>query len=179
MLFTGPSQMSWILGVTWDDTDADTRKCVGLLSLEFWIPCTGSYVLCASACRPLSIFAKVDEAITKVDTCQLPIRRCFRPIILRTVQEYFWHTWLNLTRSDAIRVIRPDCWVRSDVLSPTPHRDMRWQSHHIITKSSPGCRTAFLHRCLVLDRPNTSDLMVISMDLFSYTGLGHFHSRFS
>jgi hypothetical protein len=44
---------------------------------------------------------------------------------------------------------------------------MRWQSHHIITKSSLGCRTAFLRRCLVLDRPNTPDLMVISMDLFS------------
>jgi hypothetical protein len=52
-------------------------------------------------------------------------------------------------------------------LSPTPHRDMRWQSHHIITKSSSGCRTAFLRRCSVLDRPNTSDLTVISMDLFS------------
>jgi hypothetical protein len=43
---------------------------------------------------------------------------------------------------------------------------MRWQSRHI-TKSSLGCRTAFLCRCLVLDRPNTSDLMVMSMDLFS------------
>jgi hypothetical protein len=53
------------------------------------------------------------------------------------------------------------------VLSPTPHQDMRWQSHHIITKSLPGCRTAFLRRYLVLDRSNTSDLMVISMDLFS------------
>ncbi len=44
---------------------------------------------------------------------------------------------------------------------------MSWQSQHIITTSSPGCETAFLRRCLVLDRPNTSDLMVISMDLFS------------
>jgi hypothetical protein len=52
-------------------------------------------------------------------------------------------------------------------LSPTPHWDMRWQSHHIITKSLLGCRTAFLRRCSVLDSPNTSDLMVISMDLFS------------
>ncbi len=72
-----------------------------------------------------------------------------------------------LTRSDVICVIKPDRWVRSEVLSPTPHWDMRWQSHHIITKSALRCRTAFLHRCLVLDRPNTSDLMVISMDLFS------------
>ncbi len=60
-----------------------------------------------------------------------------------------------------------DHWVRSEVLSPTPHWDMRWQSHHIITKLSSGCRTAFLHRCSVLDRPNTSDLLVIYMDLFS------------
>jgi hypothetical protein len=52
-------------------------------------------------------------------------------------------------------------------LSPTPHQDMKWQSHHIITTSLLGCRNAFLHGCLVLDRPNTSDLMVISMDLFS------------
>jgi hypothetical protein len=44
---------------------------------------------------------------------------------------------------------------------------MRWQSHHIITTSLPGCRTAFLHRCSVLDRQNTSELMVISMDLSS------------
>jgi hypothetical protein len=42
MLFTGPSQVSWILGVTQGDTDADTRKCVGLLSLEFWIPLLSS-----------------------------------------------------------------------------------------------------------------------------------------
>jgi hypothetical protein len=42
MLFTGPSQVSWILGVTQGDTDADTRKCVGLLSLEFWIPVLSS-----------------------------------------------------------------------------------------------------------------------------------------
>ncbi len=38
MLFMGPSQVSWILGVTQGDTDPDTRKCVGLLLLEFWIP---------------------------------------------------------------------------------------------------------------------------------------------
>ncbi len=56
---------------------------------------------------------------------------CRRPIILRTVQGYFSHT---RQRSDAIRVIRPDCWVRSELLSPTPHQDMRWQSHHIITE---------------------------------------------
>jgi hypothetical protein len=42
MLFTGPSQVSWILGVTEGDTDADTMKCVGLLSLEFWIPVLSS-----------------------------------------------------------------------------------------------------------------------------------------
>ncbi len=89
---------------------------------------------------------------------------CCRLIMLRTVQGYFWHSW---QRPDAIRVIRPDRWVRSEVLSPTPHQDMRWQSHHIITTSLLGCRTAFPHRCSVLDRPNTSDLMVISMDLFS------------
>ncbi len=58
-----------------------------------------------------------------------------------------------LTRSDAIRVIRPDHWVRSEVLIPTPHWEMSWQSQHIITTSLPGCRTAFLRRCLVLDRP--------------------------
>jgi hypothetical protein len=29
MLSLGPSQVSWILGVTQDDTDADTRKHVG------------------------------------------------------------------------------------------------------------------------------------------------------
>jgi hypothetical protein len=67
------------------------------------------------------------------------------------------------TRSDDIHVMR----LRSEVLSPTPHREMWLQSHPIITTSLPGCRTAFLHRCLVLDRPNTSELMVISMDLFS------------
>jgi hypothetical protein len=95
---------------------------------------------------------------------------CRRPPILCTVQEYFL---ARLTRSDAIRVIRPDRWGRSEVLSPIPHWDMSWQSQHIITTSLPGCKTAFLRRCLVLDRPNTSDLMVISMDLFalSWTSL--------
>ncbi len=58
-----------------------------------------------------------------------------------------------LTRSDTIRVIRPDHGVRSEVPIPTPHRDMSWQSQHIITTSLPGCRTAFLYRQLVLDRP--------------------------
>ncbi len=29
MIFMGPSQVSWILGVTQGDTDADTRKRVG------------------------------------------------------------------------------------------------------------------------------------------------------
>jgi hypothetical protein len=43
----------------------------------------------------------------------------------------------------------------------------RYYVGYIITKSLSGCRTAFLCRCLVLDRPNTSDPMVISMDLFS------------
>ncbi len=76
----------------------------------------------------------------------------------------FWHAW---QQSDTIRVIRPDRWVRSEVLSPSPHWDMMWQSHHIITTSSPGCRIVFLHRCSVLDRLNTSELMVISIDLFS------------
>ncbi len=90
--------------------------------------------------------------------------KCCRLIILHTVQEFFWCTW---QRSDAIHMIRQDHWVRSEVLSPTNHQDMKWQSHHIITISSLGCRTAFLRRCSVLDRPNTSDLMVISMDLFS------------
>jgi hypothetical protein len=42
MLFAGPSQVSWSLGVTQGDTDADTRKCVSLLSLEFWIPVLSS-----------------------------------------------------------------------------------------------------------------------------------------
>ncbi len=84
--------------------------------------------------------------------------------ILHTVQGYFWRAW---QRSDAICVMRPDHWVRSEVLSPTPHWDMRWQSYHIITTSLLGCRTAFLHRRLVLGRPNMSELMVISMDLFS------------
>ncbi len=111
--------------------------------------------------------------------CRSPpilMQHCRRPIILRTVQEYFL---ARPTRSDAIRVIRPDRWVRSEVLSPTPHRDMRWQSHRIITTPLPGCRTAFLCRCLVLDRPNMSELMVISMNLFSKMRLGCFHSRFS
>ncbi len=58
---------------------------------------------------------------------------CHRPIILRTVQGYFW---CARPRSDTIRVTKPDRWVRSEVLSPTPHRDMRWQVHHIITTSS-------------------------------------------
>ncbi len=69
MLFTRPFQESWILGVTWGYTDADTRKRVGWHPL--FLDYTEFYVLCASACRPLSILAKVDEAITKVDTCQL------------------------------------------------------------------------------------------------------------
>ncbi len=79
---------------------------------------------------------------------------CHRLIILCTVQGYFWRT---RQRSDAIHVMRPDCWVRSEVLSPTPHWDMRKQIHHIITTSSLGCRTAFLRRCLVLDRPNRTN----------------------
>jgi hypothetical protein len=83
------------------------------------------------------------------------------------------------TRSDTIRVMRPDHSVRSEVLSPTLYRDMRWQSHHIITTPLLECRTAFLCRCLVLDRQNTSELMIISMDLFSETRLSCFHSRFS
>ncbi len=102
--------------------------------------------------------------------------KCCRPIILRTVQGYFWRTQ---QRSDAMRVMRPNRWVRSEVLSPTPHWNMRWQSHHIITTSLPGCKTAFLCKCLVLDRPNTSELMVISMDLFLWARLDCFHSRFS
>ncbi len=89
--------------------------------------------------------------------------RCRRPPIPYSTTLFL----VRLTRSDAIRVTRPDRWVRPEVLSPTPHRDIGWQSHHIITESSSWCRTAFLHRFLVLDRPNTSDLMVISMDLFS------------
>jgi hypothetical protein len=65
--------------------------------------CTEFYVLWPSACRPLSIFAKVDEAITKVETCQLLFptvmldriagwradhisHGCDRPLSLRTSQ---------------------------------------------------------------------------------------------
>jgi hypothetical protein len=73
MLFMGPSQMSWILGVTQGDTDADTRKCVGLLSLEFWIPVLSSTYCGHQLVDPQVSYTKVDEAITKVDTCQLPI----------------------------------------------------------------------------------------------------------
>jgi hypothetical protein len=42
MLFMGLCQVSSILGVTQGDIDADTRMCVGLLSLEFWIPVLSS-----------------------------------------------------------------------------------------------------------------------------------------
>ncbi len=79
---------------------------------------------------------------------------CCRLIILHPVQGYFWHA---RQRSDAIRVMRLDRWVRSEVVSLIPHWDMRWQCHHIITTSLPGCRTVFLHRCLVLDKQNMSD----------------------
>ncbi len=79
--------------------------------------------------------------------------KCRRPIILCTVQGYFWRARL---RSDAICVTRPDHWVRSEVLNQiligiwggrsttlSPH-------HHPII-------TAFLRRCLVLDRPTHQD----------------------
>jgi hypothetical protein len=48
---------------------------------------------------------------------------CCRLITLHTVQGYFRHAQ---QRSDAIRVMEPDIEVRFEVLSPTPHRDMRW-----------------------------------------------------
>ena len=73
MLSTGPSQVSWILCVTQGDPDADTRKCVGLLSLEFWIPVLSSTYCGHQLVDPQVSYTKVDEAITKVDTCQLPI----------------------------------------------------------------------------------------------------------
>jgi hypothetical protein len=70
---------------------------------------------------------------------------------------------------------------------------LRWWAHHIIrlwvgrlATSSSQCRTAgpdaglaFLCRCLALDRPNTSDLLVIFMDLFSYARLDHAQLKFS
>ena len=73
MLFMGPSQVPWILGVTQGDTYADTRKCVGLLSLEFWIHVLSSTYCGHQLVDPEVSYTKVDEAITKVDTCQLPI----------------------------------------------------------------------------------------------------------
>ncbi len=90
---------------------------------------------------------------------------CRRPPILRIVQEYFWRSWQGQTQNvwqgqtveSGLR-----CWAQHLI-----GIFMRWQSHRIITTSLPGCKTAFLCRCLVLDRPNTSDLMVISMDLVS------------
>jgi hypothetical protein len=60
--------------------------------------------------------AMVTETVTAKRTCQ-------RPIILCTVQGYFWHAQ---QRSDTIRVMEPEVEVRSEVLSPTPHQDMRW-----------------------------------------------------
>ncbi len=42
---------------------------------------------------------------------------------------------------------------------------MRWQVCHIFTTSSPGCRTTFLCRCLVLDIPNTSGFMCIFLEV--------------
>ncbi len=38
---------------------------------------------------------------------------------------------------------------------------------------------AFLRRCLVLNRPNTLDSMIISMELLDYARLDHGYSRFS
>jgi hypothetical protein len=71
---------------------------------------------------------------------------CHKPLIPRTVQGYFWHA---RPRSDATHVKRPDHSVRSEVVSSSHHQDMRWQVCHIITTSSPQCRTAFLHKHLV------------------------------
>ncbi len=87
---------------------------------------------------------------------------CCKPIIPCAVQEYFWHAQ---PRSDATHVKRPDHWVRSDVMSSPHHQVMRWQVHHLSTASSPQRRTAFLHRHSVLDRPNTSDFMCISLEV--------------
>ncbi len=87
---------------------------------------------------------------------------CRKPIIPCTVQGYFWRAQ---PRSDATHVKRPDHWVRSEVGSSPHHQVMRWQVCHLSTTSSPQCRTAFLHRRSVLDRPNTSDFMCISLEV--------------
>ncbi len=80
---------------------------------------------------------------------------CCRPIIDYTVlyKPYFWHTRL---RPDDRHVIGPDHWVRFWGVEPTTSSGYEVAGYHIITTSLPGCRTAFLRRCLVLDRPNTS-----------------------
>ncbi len=106
---------------------------------------------------------KLDALVEETNWC-LMFEDCCKPIIPCTVQWYFWHA---KPRSDATRVKRADCWVRYEVVSSPYHQDMRWQVHHIITTSSPQCRTAFLHRRLVLDRPNTSGFICISLELWA------------
>ncbi len=60
---------------------------------------------------------------------------CRRLIILRPVQEYFLAC---PTRSDVIHVIRPDCWVRSEVWGVEPNTSLGYKvaepphHHHII-----------------------------------------------
>ena len=56
-------------------------------------------------------------------------RACFCP---RPIIPYSTRIFLAWQRSDTICVMRPDRWVRSEVLSPTLNQDMRWQSDHII-----------------------------------------------
>ncbi len=91
--------------------------------------------------------------------------KCCRPIILCTVQGYFLRA---RQRSDAISVTRPDRWVRSEVVSLTPHWDMRWQVHHIITTSS-------LHSYVGASFGKTEHIR-IHVHLFDGPGKIHMHS---
>ncbi len=73
-----------------------------------------------------------------------------------TIQSYFWHAQL---RSDTRRVTGQDHWVRF------------WGGR--LATSSSQHRTAFLRRCLVLDRPNMSEFMC---NLFGTPEEKHVHS---
>ncbi len=79
---------------------------------------------------------------------------CHKLIIHRTVQWCFWQVWLL------------HMWWGQTIES-----GLRWWAHHIIkiwggrsATSSPWCRTAFLHRRLVLDRPNMSGFICIYLE---------------
>ncbi len=77
---------------------------------------------------------------------------------------YFWCTRL---RQDAKCVIGPDHWIRfwGGRLATSLGYEVASSPHHCLSAGLLVLMQdwAFLCRCLVLDRPNTSDSLVISM----------------